>query len=86
MTPSLHKLLAHCTELIRDCNDGYGLKEYSEEAIGSCNKLIRRYREHLSRKNSFTPSIKYVFTRLLCQSDPLLSSYRRILICKHCGK
>ena len=23
------KLLAHCTELIRDCNDGYGSKEYS---------------------------------------------------------
>ena len=23
ITPTLHKLLAHCTELIRDCNDGY---------------------------------------------------------------
>ena len=27
-TPSLHKLLAHCTELIESCNDGYGIKEY----------------------------------------------------------
>ena len=31
ITQSLHKMLAHCTELIRDCNGGYGLKEYSEE-------------------------------------------------------
>ena len=23
--PSLHNILAHSTELIRDCNDGYGL-------------------------------------------------------------
>ena len=86
ITPSLHKLLAHSTELIRDCNDGYGLKEYSEEAVEACNKLIRRFREHLSRKNSFTSNIKDVFTRLLSQSDPLLSSYRRTLVCKHCGE
>ena len=33
ITPSLHKILAYSTELIRDCNDGYGLKEYSEEAV-----------------------------------------------------
>ena len=23
------KLLAHCAELVRDCSDGYGSKEYS---------------------------------------------------------
>ena len=86
ITPSLHKLLAHCTELIRDCNDGYGLKEYSEEAVEACNKLIRRFREHLSRKNSFTSNIKDVVNRLLSQSDPFLSSYRRTLVCKHCGQ
>ena len=86
ITPSLHKLLAHCTELIRECNNGYGLKEYSEEALESCNKLIRRFREHLSRKNSFTSNIRDVFTRLLSQSDPVLSSYRRTLVCKTCGE
>ena len=45
ITPSLHKIWAHCTELIRDCNGGYGLKEYSEEGLEACNKLIRRYRD-----------------------------------------
>ena len=49
ITHTLHKLLAHCTELIRNCNDGFGLKEISEEAIEACNKLIRKYRANLAR-------------------------------------
>ena len=52
ITPSLHKLLAHCVELIETCNNGYGIKEYSKEALEACNKLIRRYRDNLSRKCS----------------------------------
>ena len=31
ITPTLHKLLAHIVELIRDHNEGYGLKNFSEE-------------------------------------------------------
>ena len=31
ITPSLHKLLAHSEELIRECNSGCGLKSFSEE-------------------------------------------------------
>ena len=53
ITPSLHKLLAHCVELIETCNNGYGMKEYSEEALEACNKLIRRYRDNRPRKCSF---------------------------------
>ena len=34
------KLLAHCIELILDCSDCYGSKEYSEEAVEACDKLI----------------------------------------------
>ena len=37
ITPSLHKLLVHCVELIETCNNGYGMKEYSEEALEACN-------------------------------------------------
>ena len=54
--------LSACTELIRDCNDGIVLKEFSEEAVEACNKLIRRYREHLSRKNSFSLHQRRVYT------------------------
>ena len=40
ITPSHHKLLAHCVELIETCNNGHGMKEYSEEALEACNKFI----------------------------------------------
>ena len=40
ITPSLHKLLAHSTELIRDCISGFGMKEFSEEAVESCNEMF----------------------------------------------
>ena len=86
ITPTLHKLLAHCTELIHDCNQGYGLKEYSEEAVEACNKLIRKYRDHLARKSSFSLNVRDIFIRLLCQSDPILRSLRRTLICSNCGE
>ena len=35
VTPSLHKLLAHSEELIRECNSGCGLKSFSEEGVES---------------------------------------------------
>ena len=76
----LHKLLAHSTELIRDCNSGYGMKEFSEEAVESCNKLIRKYREHLARKNYFGLNKKDIFVRLSSQSDPVLMTFRHIVI------
>ena len=86
ITPTLHKLLAHCTELIRNCNDGHGLKEYSEESLEACNKLIRKYRDNLTRKFSFALNIKDIFIRLLSQSDPILLSFRRNLACSVCGE
>ena len=86
VTPSLHRLLAHSVELIRDCNDGNGLKNFSEEAVEASNKLIRRYREHLARKTSFTANARDIFVRLLSQSDPVLTTYRRSVRCKDCGE
>ena len=79
VTPSLHKLLAHSAELIHNCNDGHGMKVFSEEGLESCNKLIRRYREPLARKTSFSHNCKDIFLRLLSQSNPLLTSYRKVL-------
>ncbi|KAI6650612.1 hypothetical protein LOD99_7662 [Oopsacas minuta] len=31
VTPSLHRILAHSTELIPDCNGGFGLKNFSKK-------------------------------------------------------
>ena len=83
---TLHKLLAHSEELIRDTNSGYGLKSFSEEGTESCNELIRKYRENLSRKSSFEGNIIDVFVRLVSQSDPVLIGYRKNLFCERCGQ
>ncbi|KAI6658670.1 hypothetical protein LOD99_11016 [Oopsacas minuta] len=85
VTPSLNRLLAHFTELIRDCNGGFGLKNFSEEAVEAYNKLIRKYREHLVRKISLTTNSRDIFARLLSQSDPVLIGFRNVLKCKECG-
>ena len=78
ITPTLHKLLAHAPQIISDYSDGFGLEELSEEGIEACNKLIRRFRERLSRKFSFEDNITDVFVRLVSQSDPILKSYRSV--------
>ena len=68
--------------LIPDTNSEYGLKCLSEEGTESCNKMIRKYRENLSRKGRFEGNIIDVFVRLLSESDPLLVGYRRNLFCE----
>ena len=74
---TINKVLAHSCELIRDCNNSHGLKDYSEEAVEACNKLIRKYREHLSRKQSSFLNTREIFVRLLCSSDPVLNTFRK---------
>ena len=86
ITPTLHKLLDHSEELIRESNSGFGLKEFSEEGTEACNKLVRKYRENLARKDSFETNIVDIFVRLASQSDPVSVSYRRCLICERCGQ
>ncbi|KAI6646261.1 hypothetical protein LOD99_9345 [Oopsacas minuta] len=76
ITPSLHKLLAHSFLLIGAYNNGKGLQNLSEECLESCNKFVRRYRENLARKNSFTDNVRDILVRLLCCSDPILVQNR----------
>ena len=86
ITPTLHKLLTHSEELIRESNSGFCLKEFSGEGSETCNKLVRKYRETLARKDSFETNIVDIFVRLASQSDPVSVSYRRCLICERCGQ
>ena len=83
ITPTLHKLLAHSEELIRESSSGFGLREFSEEGTEAWNKLVRKYRETLARKET---NIMDIFVRLASQSDPVSVSYRRCLICERCGQ
>ena len=53
ITPTLHKVFAHAPNIISTFNNGLWLEQLSEEGLEASNKLIRRYRERLSRKFSF---------------------------------
>ena len=63
-------------ELIRDHNEGYGLKNFSEEALEASNKYIRRFRENLARKTSYQDNIRDVIVRLGEFSDYGKLDYR----------
>ena len=76
ITPSLHKLLAHSSDLIETYNGGYGLKNFSEEALEALNKYVWKYRENLARKFSFETNIKDILVRLTTQNDLVLVKYR----------
>ena len=86
ISPTLHKVLAHSEELLREMNAGHGFKCFSEEGSEACCKLIRRYREHLARKTSFEDNIIDVFVSLASESDPVLVESRSKLICDRCGE
>ena len=61
------------------------MKQYSEEALEACNKLIRNYREYLSRMCSFNSNIRDIFVRLMSESEPVLFNLRKVPTCKFCG-
>ena len=49
----------------------------SEEPQESSNKVFKYSREHFTRKTSRINTNKDLMTRMLCMSDPLVSSTRR---------
>ena len=75
-TMTVHSLIFHSCELI-ERNHGVALGELSEEALESCNKDIRNFREFLSRKCGHIMSLTDVFNRLFTRSDPVI---RKIII------
>ena len=74
ITPTSHKVLAHAPNIISGFNNGLGLEQLSEEGLEASNKLIRRYRERLSRKFSFQDNINDIL--LVCYVKANQSSYR----------
>ena len=86
ITPTLHRVLAHSEEILKDLNFGHGLKCFSEEGSEACNKLIRKYRENLARKCSFEDNVVDIFVRLASESDPVLNQFRSKLVCERCGE
>ena len=49
---------------------GYGLKNLLEEGLEACNKILRRIRERLARKNSEDNNLRDFLARSWMMSDP----------------
>lgn len=71
LSPSVHRILVHGSEIISHCEIPIGL--LSEEAQERRNKSIRKFREHHSRQFSRLANIEDVFRRLLLTSDPVMT-------------
>ena len=85
ITPTLHKVLGHSWELI-EFNDGEGLGSLDESGLEGCNKILRKIRTTLSRKNSQNSNLVDTLARIWAGSDPLVNQ-ERIKVkpyCKHC--
>ncbi|CAF1430809.1 unnamed protein product [Rotaria sordida] len=75
-TMTVHSLIFHSCELTQR-NHGVALGELSEEALESCKKDIRNFREFLSRKCGHIMNLTDVFNRFFIRSDPVI---RKIII------
>lgn len=81
MPQSVHKILIHGHQVIREKPIPIGL--LSEEAQESRNKDVKNFREHYTRKFSRKLTNVDVMRRLLCSSDPYITSLRRSIRVKN---
>ena len=80
---SIHRLLGHCAERIHT-NGDYGLGNLSEEGLESCNKMVRKFREHGARKTGLKESLIDVFCHWWVQSDGKIRAASRNYQCHNC--
>lgn len=84
VTGSVHRLLGHSAERMI-MNNGYGLGNFSEEALEVVHKKVRQFREHGSRKNSIESNITDTLRHWFLQTDPILCSFARTFTCSLCN-
>ena len=75
MPQAVHKMLAHSSQVINIKAIPVG--SLSEELQESSNKVFKFTREHLTRKFSRVQTNYDLMTRMLCSSNPKVSSERR---------
>ena len=75
MPQALHKVLIHSHQVVRAKPLPIGM--LSEEAQEASNKNVKRFRENFTRKTSRKDTNCDLMRRMLCSSDPVISSLRR---------
>ena len=68
-------LLGHAADIIEE-NYGYGLAILGEGRLESFHKLMKRFRDRLSRKTNLKDNLHDIFSRLYLHSSPFIRSKR----------
>ena len=83
ITPTVHAVLAHSPDIIRN-NQGKGLNNLSEEGSEGSHKVMKHLREHGARKHSLELNLKDCFRKMFFGSDPIVRGMKRKIICSFC--
>ena len=82
-SPTVHQVLAHAAEAIKD-NECRGLLNQSEEGSEASHKKIKHLRLKAARQISLNANLEDVFNTLWIDSDFQVRSYDRTPTCSHC--
>ena len=70
-----YPIIGHAADII-ECNDNYGLAQITEGRLEAFHKLMKKFRDRLSRKTSLADGITDIFCRLYLHSHPMIRSKR----------
>ena len=78
MPQAVHKLLIHSHQVVRVKELPFGM--LSEEAQESSNKNFKNFHKLFTKKSSRVSTNQDLMRRLLCSSDPVITSIRRSMV------
>ena len=78
LTPTVHKILAHSTELVKN-NSCLGVGHLSEEGLEAQHKIIRKFRASWTLQSSDDANLKDLIKKMFLISNPLFYSFRRTI-------
>ena len=84
-SPTVHALLSHSPEIIRN-NSNRGLLSLSEEGSEASHKVIKHLREKGARKTGPQDNLKDVVKKMWVRTDKTVQSFKKVITCKFCGE
>ena len=84
-SPTMHALISHSPEIIRN-NSNRGLLSLSEEGSEGSHKVIKHLRDKGARKTGPEDNLKDVVKKMWIMTDKTVQSYKKVLNCTFCGE
>ena len=84
-SPTVHEVLAHSPQLIRN-NGGRGLLAFSEEPSEGTHKMVKEIRRKYARQMNLKVNLQDVMHKLWMFTDPARKAFDPVLTCSECLK